>query len=167
MTLALFMELLVKSGLIAGVGLALSWALSFRPARDRVDVLRAASVLVLPVGAKGVADRSKQRLMRRIRWMRSSPSTQRVASSRSMPSASASFANFGGRSPALPRHSSPALPRHSTPPGSSRRTAPPLRRRTPPPRRPAGRRDGTCRIHLRRRARRATGWRRRTCRPIR
>lgn len=46
MTLALFLELLVKSSLIAGAGLVLSWALSFRPAQDRVDVLGAAAVLV-------------------------------------------------------------------------------------------------------------------------
>ena len=38
------------------------------------------------LGAKGVAERSKQRRMPRVLWMRSSPSIQRVASSRSMPS---------------------------------------------------------------------------------
>lgn len=44
---ALFLELLLKSGMIAGAGLALSAALRFRPAADRVDVLRATVCLLI------------------------------------------------------------------------------------------------------------------------
>lgn len=44
---ALFLELLVKSSLIAGAGLALAALISFRPAADRVDALRAAVCLLV------------------------------------------------------------------------------------------------------------------------
>jgi beta-lactamase regulating signal transducer with metallopeptidase domain len=44
---ALILELLVKSGLIAGAGLTLAAALRFRPAADRVDILRATICLLL------------------------------------------------------------------------------------------------------------------------
>lgn len=48
----LAVELLLKSGLIAGAGLTLAWALGFRPAADRVDILRATVCLLilLPLG---------------------------------------------------------------------------------------------------------------------
>lgn len=44
---ALFLELLVKSSLIAGAGLALAALIGFRPAAERVDALRAAVCLLL------------------------------------------------------------------------------------------------------------------------
>ena len=47
MTVALFIELLLKSGLIAGAGLLVSAALSARPATEVVDVLRATVLLLL------------------------------------------------------------------------------------------------------------------------
>jgi len=47
MSAALFLELLIKSGLIAGTGLALAAALHFRPAADRVDILRATVCLLI------------------------------------------------------------------------------------------------------------------------
>ncbi|MBU2042007.1 MAG: M56 family metallopeptidase, partial [Alphaproteobacteria bacterium] len=47
MSAALVLELLVKSGLIAGAGLTLAAALHFRPATDRVDVLRATVCLLI------------------------------------------------------------------------------------------------------------------------
>lgn len=40
MSVAMMIELLIKSGLIAGLGLGLASLLSFRPAVDRVDILR-------------------------------------------------------------------------------------------------------------------------------
>ena len=49
------------------------------------------ALLALPVGANGVAERSKQRWMRRVLCSRSSPSIHRVASSRSMPWSAAAF----------------------------------------------------------------------------
>jgi hypothetical protein len=45
--IALLIELAVKSAVIAGVGLLLAAALGSRPAADRVDILRAAVVLLL------------------------------------------------------------------------------------------------------------------------
>ena len=47
MSTALVVELLVKSGLIAGAGLALAWILRFRPAADRVDILRVTVCLLI------------------------------------------------------------------------------------------------------------------------
>ena len=47
MTAALFLELLAKSGLIAGLGLVVATVLHFRPAADRVDVLRATVCLLI------------------------------------------------------------------------------------------------------------------------
>ena len=47
MTVTLFIELLLKSGLIAGVGLLISAALRGRPATEAVDVLRATVLLLL------------------------------------------------------------------------------------------------------------------------
>ena len=47
MNAELILELLCKSSLIAGAGLLLSAALGFRPAADRVDVLRAAVCVLL------------------------------------------------------------------------------------------------------------------------
>jgi beta-lactamase regulating signal transducer with metallopeptidase domain len=47
MSAELVLELLVKSSVIAGAGLALSAALGSRPAADRVDVLRAAVCVLL------------------------------------------------------------------------------------------------------------------------
>lgn len=53
---------------------------SLSPKSDTTQENSPASVLALPVGTKGVADRSKQRWMRRVAWIRSRPSIQRVAS---------------------------------------------------------------------------------------
>lgn len=47
MTLALFVELLIKSALVAGIGLAVSALMERRPARERVDILRVTLVLLL------------------------------------------------------------------------------------------------------------------------
>ena len=44
MIVVLILELLLKSSLIAGAGLAFSAVLHRRPAADRVDILRATSV---------------------------------------------------------------------------------------------------------------------------
>lgn len=47
MTAALILELLLKSGVLAGAGLGLSALLRFRPAADRVDILRATVCLLI------------------------------------------------------------------------------------------------------------------------
>uniref|UniRef100_UPI003B587E69 M56 family metallopeptidase n=1 Tax=Brevundimonas sp. FT23028 TaxID=3393748 RepID=UPI003B587E69 len=51
MTVTLFIELLLKSGVIAGAGLLVSAALRARPATDVVDVLRATVLLLLALPA--------------------------------------------------------------------------------------------------------------------
>ncbi|MDO9200482.1 MAG: M56 family metallopeptidase, partial [Hydrogenophaga sp.] len=47
MSAALVLELLLQSGLIAGIGLTLAAGLHFRPAADRVDILRATVCLLI------------------------------------------------------------------------------------------------------------------------
>lgn len=47
MTQTVVLELLIKSGLIAAIGLAVSAALAFRPARERVNLLRVTGVLLI------------------------------------------------------------------------------------------------------------------------
>jgi len=47
MSLTLLFELMIKSGMVAVIGLALSMLLHFRPAADRVDVLRATVCLLI------------------------------------------------------------------------------------------------------------------------